>query len=222
MPNLATRARLPHALLLVPTYLAVFHFVLRVLGSRLFPGENLLDAGPHAFVLFGVDIVFEVVLVLGLGLFWLGGIGPRDIGWRFEAWRAEVARGALGFAAASVIILGFAVVAGDSVAEIGHELVAFTLRQRLFFVGIGVMAAVTEESVYRGYLQPALVARLGLTVGVLVTALIFAAAHLRFTPLALLGKLAVGLVFGVQRGRDRSLLAPAVTHLLIWSFWGTV
>jgi membrane protease YdiL (CAAX protease family) len=172
--------------------------------------------------LLGVDVVVELLLVLGVGLFWLGGIGPRDIGWRGDAPRADLARGVVGFALASLVVLGFALGSGASLAEIGHEVATYSVKQRVFFLGVGLMAGITEESIYRGYLQPALAARLGLSAGIIVTALVFAAAHLRFSALALSGKFAVGVVLGLLRGQDRSLLAPGLAHALLWVFWGTV
>jgi membrane protease YdiL (CAAX protease family) len=89
-------------------------------------------------------------------------------------------------------------------------------------LGVTVLA---EELLFRAWLQPALVARLGTFAGLVATALLFGAAHLPLSPLfalvALLAGLGYGLVFHCS-GR----LWPAVvlhtavnlTHVLLLSY----
>ncbi|MDG9923673.1 MULTISPECIES: CPBP family intramembrane metalloprotease [unclassified Pseudomonas] len=91
-------------------------------------------------------------------------------------------------------------------------------------VNLGV-AVLAEELLFRAWLQPALVARLGTFGGLIATALLFGAAHLPFSPVfalvALLAGLGYGLVFHYS-GR----LWPAValhgavnlTHVLLLSY----
>ena len=91
-------------------------------------------------------------------------------------------------------------------------------------VNLGV-AVLAEELLFRAWLQPALVARLGTVAGLIATALLFGAAHLPFSPLfalvAVLAGLGYGLVFHCS-GR----LWPAVTlhaavnlsHVLLLSY----
>ncbi|WP_137972599.1 CPBP family intramembrane glutamic endopeptidase [Pseudomonas sp. F(2018)] len=91
-------------------------------------------------------------------------------------------------------------------------------------VNLGV-AVLAEELLFRAWLQPALVARLGTVAGLIATALLFGAAHLPFSPLfalvAVLAGLGYGLVFHCS-GR----LWPAValhaavnlSHVLLLSY----
>jgi len=62
--------------------------------------------------------------------------------------------------------------------------------------------------------------RLGLPLAIVVQALIFDLMHLNFSPSSLVVKFLFGVIFGVLRGKDRSLLAPAVAHGLIWAVFG--
>ena len=96
----------------------------------------------------------------------------------------------------------------------------YSASQRALFFFIGLIAAFSEESIFRGYLQPALTNRFGSAVGIVVTATFFAAYHLQFAPLRLLSLALIGLVYGVLRGRDRSLVAPGVAHALCWAVLG--
>jgi hypothetical protein len=74
-----------------------------------------------------------------------------------------------------------------------------------------------EETLFRGYMQPAVQARIGRWLGLATVAVVFAAYHGRFTPAMFLGKLGVGLVLGGLRDRTRTLWAPAVAHVLQWT-----
>src|SRR4029453_15330111 len=78
----------------------------------------------------------------------------------------------------------------------------------------------TEESLFRGDLQPTLQRMLGRGAGLLFTALVFAAYHLRFGLWGLLGKTAFGLVFGILRERTGPLGSRAVRGGP-WPRWGT-
>jgi membrane protease YdiL (CAAX protease family) len=78
-----------------------------------------------------------------------------------------------------------------------------------------------EETLLRGYLQPAFIARWGTVAGILMTAAGFALYQLNPRPYALAAKFAFGIILGVLKGRDRSLFAPAVAHALLWNIVGT-
>lgn len=91
-------------------------------------------------------------------------------------------------------------------------------------VNLGV-AVLAEELLFRAWLQPALVARLGALVGIGLTALLFGAAHVPFSPLFALVATVAGLGYGLAfhfSGR----LWPAVAlhgavnllHLLLLSY----
>jgi len=64
--------------------------------------------------------------------------------------------------------------------------------------------------------------RMGPSGGVLVTAAFLSIYHLGFAPLRLFDLFLIGLVYGVLRGRNRSLLAPAIAHGLCWAVLGAL
>lgn len=91
-------------------------------------------------------------------------------------------------------------------------------------VNLGV-AVLAEELLFRAWLQPMLVARLGAACGIALTALLFGAAHLPFSPLfalvAGLAGLGYGLVFHLSGRLWPALLlhgAVNLTHLLLLSY----
>lgn len=82
--------------------------------------------------------------------------------------------------------------------------------------------AVAEEVVYRGVLQPALSARWGAVVGVLVTAVVFGVQHVAFTlgdPQATVSKVittfVAGLFLGFLRTKLRTLWPLIIAHWLL-------
>jgi membrane protease YdiL (CAAX protease family) len=79
----------------------------------------------------------------------------------------------------------------------------------IFIVVIG--APFVEEFVYRGTLQPAFVERFGPTIGVIGTAVLFAAIHLQ--PVEFPGLFAFALVLGVSRQRSGTLGLPIIAHV---------
>jgi membrane protease YdiL (CAAX protease family) len=85
----------------------------------------------------------------------------------------------------------------------GHRLVPVVL-------GALVMPAF-EEILFRGFLQPALVARIGRTLGILATSLLFAAPH---GVGSLLPIFALACMLGVVRERSGRLLPCIVLHAL--------
>ena len=91
---------------------------------------------------------------------------------------------------------------------------------RLLVALVGLEAALTEETLFRGDLQPTLQRILGRGPGLLLTAVIFAAYHLRFGLLGFLGKTAFGLLFGILRDRTGRLVSPALAHWISWTVMG--
>ena len=216
----ASRPRRVHAAALLIVYVGWCISLGRVIAPRIFPGENLMLATGHSFALVPVSYTVTLGLVLGLGLFHLGRTTPRAIGWHSSSAARDVAIGCAGFIAIAVILVAGIAVAGDSPREFVDEALSFTSRQRLLFVAIGFEGAVLEESLWRGYLQPSLMSRFGRPLGIVLTALLFAVAHFQFRPMQFVLKFAVGLVLGLLRKRDGSLVPPAVAHFLTWVFIG--
>lgn len=83
-------------------------------------------------------------------------------------------------------------------------------------VNLGV-AVLAEELLFRAWLQPVLVARLGVARGVALTALLFGAAHLPFSPLFALVAGVAGLGYGLVFHR---ISAAGYGRLLLLYFRG--
>lgn len=82
----------------------------------------------------------------------------------------------------------------------------------LFVVLAVVMAPLTEELLFRGWLYTALRAKIGVIAGVLVTAVLFALAHWEKSHLYALAVFPVGLALGFFRERTGSLMASMTFH----------
>lgn len=80
----------------------------------------------------------------------------------------------------------------------------------VLFVGIG--APIFEEILFRGFLQPAAIRRLGPALGIGLTSLVFGAVHLQL--LQFPGLAAFGAVLGFVAYRTNALLAPITAHML--------
>ncbi|MFO0613922.1 MAG: type II CAAX endopeptidase family protein [Polyangiaceae bacterium] len=173
--------------------------------------------GLVAVLLGGLDV--GVVIVLGLLVFGRTSLGA--LGWRFDRLGRDVLLGLGGFVVCTgVLLVGF-LIAGASPAEMFERAWGFSVAQRLIFLLIAVFgAALVEETLYRGYLQPALIRRIGYAPALIVSALVFDLMHANFAPASLVTKFVFGVVFGALRGRDRSLVAPGIAHGLIWAVYG--
>lgn len=211
-----SRATLVHALL-AALFLPIggIAAAMLILPHLPAPASDQFDGSMGAFVRhlvrFGVGSAYVALAVLLVGrLRW------RDLGWRDLSLR-QVALGAAGFLAVFVAFGVFAVAIGGYTPGGFLEAVAsFTWRQRLLGLLIGVSAALLEESLYRGYLQPALCKRLGATGGIVGTALLFSLMHIPGGLGPFVGRLLIGLGLGFLRGQDRPLWAPAIVHTLFW------
>jgi membrane protease YdiL (CAAX protease family) len=148
-------------------------------------------------------------------------VSLADLGLRSERIGREVLLGVGGL----VVYLGcFAAIVWACLPDSAttfHAVLAWSLPQRALFLMIGIAIAVFEESVFRGYLQPTLIHRLGYVGGIAVTAVVFAAWHPPlFSVAGFLVRLSLGLVTGLSRGRDRPLTAAITTHALLWAALG--
>ncbi|MGC4119109.1 MAG: CPBP family intramembrane metalloprotease [Myxococcales bacterium] len=218
---LESRARLVHALALVALLAAGFPLMFAMAGALGLAPEKLFAGDRTSFIALACFSLYRVGLVTLVGLFLAGKVTPRALGWHGDEAGPSLVLGALGGLGAIALCLGIALgLAGAEPHGVASTLFGYTLEQRLMFTLIACDAAFAEESLFRGYLQPALVKRLGLGVGVLVTASIFSVYHLNFTPLALVSKLALGLAFGLLRGRDRPLWVSGIAHAMLWVVLG--
>lgn len=86
----------------------------------------------------------------------------------------------------------------------------------------GLSAAIIEEILFRGVLQPYLVGKLGLPLGVVAVNLIFAPIHLFASPnWVSLCTFFPGIIMSLLKERYNSLYPPMLFHFLgnVWSIW---
>lgn len=201
--------RILWALALMVALAASFIGTILLFTPLLGPGPARGLAGLLAVALGTAGLIRGHATLDGLGLRWAG-LG------------AAVVRGFLAAAAIGAVLSLLLFLRGGS-ADVYEAVIAPSLAARLPFLVIGILAALLEEPIFRGYLQPAAMDRFGFLRGGFATALLFALVHgkaLHWPPDALLGKLAIGLGLGALRGRDGSLVAPIVAHALVWFLFG--
>lgn len=219
----ASPLRIVHALgLVVARAVLLFGVGINQIAPRILGTENIFAGDFRSLAVLAVLLgALDVGLVLSVGLLVVGRVTLRSLGWRADRLGRDVALGLAGFAACTgILVLGF-MIAGASPSEPFVAARDFTLPQRLMFLLVAIFgAALVEETIFRGYLQPVLVARLGLVGGLVASAILFDLMHMNFRPASLFTKFAFGIVFGALRGRDRSLVAPAIAHGLIWHVYG--
>jgi hypothetical protein len=216
--------RIAHATLLI----CVQAFGFFVIGPALLAPSILGDADPFqgapaAIGLFATLSVVDVIGLIGYGLLRVGRIDLSTLGWRFPLHVEDLLRGCLGGGACTLVVCLVWISLGHerNVAAFAAQIATFSVSQRVLFALLGLQSAFVEETLFRGYLQPAFIARWGTVAGILMTAAVFALYHLNPRPYALAAKFAFGIIFGVLKGRDRSLFAPAVAHALLWNIVGT-
>ncbi len=152
--------RLGHALLL-----AVLLALTRVAGfvvlARLTGRGDLETIDAWTFAALLVASVLSVGGIIGLGLLVWGRLSLGELGWSTARLGPDLARGLLGGAACCGIVLLFQMAAGASASEVLEGWWAVPPLERLLTVLVGVEAALTEETPFRGYLQPTLQRMLG-------------------------------------------------------------
>jgi uncharacterized protein len=82
----------------------------------------------------------------------------------------------------------------------------------IFLVTSSIAAPMFEEIMFRGFLLPSLTRYVSVTSAILISALIFAVAHLSLSEVLPLTTL--GIVLGIVYTRSRNLLAPMLVHSL--------
>jgi membrane protease YdiL (CAAX protease family) len=181
-----------------------------------------VSPSPLTFAAVALVAVVALAVLVGGGLIALGRVSPADLGLRRDRFGRELLLGVVGLA---VYLACFAVIVSASspdAATILRDVLSKSPAERALFLLVGAAIALFEEPVFRGYLQPALIERLGFAGGVAVTALVFAAWHPPyFSVTGFLVRLSLGLVTGSLRGRDRPLTAAITAHALLWAVLGT-
>lgn len=82
----------------------------------------------------------------------------------------------------------------------------------IFFITASIAAPIFEEIMFRGFLLPSLTRYMSVTTAIILSAFIFAIAHLSLSEVLPLATL--GIILGVIYTRSRNLLAPMLLHSL--------
>ncbi|WP_428263934.1 CPBP family glutamic-type intramembrane protease [Haliangium sp.] len=202
-----------HALVVWLAFLASVHLA----RLFLFPAFGLVGGMAIGFVaVYGGILWFLMVHV--------GGLSARDLGITLRNWPTEVMLGVAGFFGISVLLLGWGLVidGADAMTDVLRRIADYTLADRVKFLIIGLLAASCEDTLFRGYIQPALMARLGALTGLLLTIALFAVHHFVDWPtVSRMGSLFItGLGFGVLRWQKRPVIASYTAHTVLWLIWG--
>lgn len=183
--------------------------------------DNPLRAGWKTLAMLALITTVTAGGVIGLGVVRSGGASLHQLGWRTDRLRRDVAIGLLAAGPAIAIVVGLATALGVATpAEMLATVSGFSLIDRVGFACIGLSAAFTEESLFRGYLQPGLRARLGAVLAIVVGAAVFSVYHLDFRVHSLLIKCALGMLFAVLREATDSLTPCAIAHFSVWAVLG--
>jgi membrane protease YdiL (CAAX protease family) len=213
-----------HAVAVSLALVTHFFFGLGLIGPLLgLRPQDTFNGGWEAITMTLAQGVWGLGLVVGVGLMAVARVGPRDLGWRFDRMPRDVPRGVLGAMLLVALVIAPVIVSGKaSIKEVLASMGSFTAGQRVEILLVGTLAALIEETVFRGYLMPGLVARVGFPAGLVLSAIIFGAYHapLGLPVAALALKVVSGVVLGLVRGRDGSIIPSALAHFLFWQIMG--
>lgn len=215
------RRNLLHAFVVCVLQPAVPAATLALFSGYIIGSDDLVRAIP-AWVLVAITLTgaATAALVVGGLILKAGRMSAADIGWRAPSGPGF----ALGLLGAVVSTASLLLAAGAFGADVGaglHQMLHYSVSQRLLFASVGLSLAAVEESAFRGFLQPQLVQRIGFPAGYVFTALFYAVWHFPlFRPDAMLARFGQGIVYGALRGRDRSLVPCVIAHAVYWAFVG--
>jgi membrane protease YdiL (CAAX protease family) len=190
----------------------------QVVAAKLLAPESLFDAPHGVFPLAFIMLAVHALVLAGVFLK-IGNTSLFELGWRSDRFVRDVLRGMVGFVGVVGLIFVIAVASG-SLRELVVSIAGFTMRQRVLFLLIGLDAAMVEETIFRGCVQPALSTRLGPLGGLLVAAAVHALWHFQFQPWRLASLVAISAVYGLARSKDGSIVGSGVAHFLTWAVVG--
>jgi membrane protease YdiL (CAAX protease family) len=221
---IASGRRLAHALALALLQPVVPVVSLVFLGPLLFDNEGGLRE-PTLLALLAVAAAggIALALLLGPGLLIAGRISLSALGFRrIAAPRAALLSLAGAAVCVAAIFLGLALFGeAGAPASVLDKLASYSPLQRALFIVLGLQIALYEETIFRGYLQPTLTAKLGVAGGLVLTAVLYAVYHPpHFHLVGIVARLLQGLTYGVLRESSRSLVPSTFAHALYWAVFG--
>ncbi|MDE2595334.1 MAG: CPBP family intramembrane metalloprotease [Sphingomonadales bacterium] len=178
-----------------------------IVGQRIGAAITIEAIGQAMSVYYAV--LFLPLIGMALLFGWFGKLRVLRWGDAPARWLAVgLALGAGGF----LVTLGYAWLNGGlvpgEVARGSFGLIALGAALTLLQVG-------TEEVLFRGWLQPALIARVGVPAAVVLGAVVFAVFHIpagAVSPMSLVNLVLGGVFFGLLALRSGGLVAPLAAH----------
>jgi hypothetical protein len=189
--------------LLVTVFLILPPVVLRSLGIR-------LDLRPGTAITLGGVLIAELVaLGAATAYYRRKGITLGQVGWSMPRNRAAVVALSL---AVALLYSAFTL----QIPQVRENIAEISLL-KFWGILVGVLAALMEEVIFRGYIMARLQqVRISPVVQVLLTSVAFALLHLGFGVIGILCTLLVGMALGgLYLMGQRSLLGPILCHGII-------
>lgn len=154
-------------------------------------------------------LIFGPLILIALGCGWLSKVSPLAVGNAPLSW----ALAGFGFGAGGLLAtLGLSALNGGLVAGSGSQAGAGLL---LLGLAMTLFQTLSEELLFRGWLQPALIRQTGPLAGVLIAAILFGSYHIlggARGAIAIVNLILGGLLFGLLALRSGSVVAPLGAH----------
>jgi membrane protease YdiL (CAAX protease family) len=181
-------------------------------------GDAPIGTHPLHWLVMALNAALCTALIVGAIA--VAKMSPADLGWsRFVA-----ARDVPWALAALVVAAAFPIVAyyldSGSFGAVVDAAMKGPLVSRIVFCVIGVLAAFSEESVFRGLLQPSLEKKMPWPAALAVMCVVFSLYHLPRHPIAFVGRILTGLAYGGAARKTGALWAGALAHFLTWALLG--
>jgi membrane protease YdiL (CAAX protease family) len=146
----------------------------------------------------------------GSGTFWSGTLRANRVSPRLWGW--SLVAGALGIVAlvlALRVLARFVVLPDQQLPDWSHVPVPTIVA---LLVAAAPVAGIIEEAAFRGFMQRPIEREAGIAVAIAVTWIMFAVAHLDFTPVLLPYYVAVAAIYGLVTHLTDSILPAIVLH----------
>jgi membrane protease YdiL (CAAX protease family) len=154
--------------------------------------------------------------LIGGGVIWLPQTSWRELGWVRKGLPKAIGMGFVGFVLMTINVIIWGMIEGAT----GQPQLLPPSPVRLLLVAVFAfgLPAWVEENLFRGYLQPLLIARTNLWLAIVAQAALFSLAHIGYTqnPFDFGSAFVAGLILGWLRKREGSLIAPFLAHGLFW------
>jgi membrane protease YdiL (CAAX protease family) len=164
-----------------------------------------------------LSLIAYTFIFLRLVLGKLCGVSLHDLGWDVRRLAPDLGLGLLAFCFTQCIFFAVLHATGRSFDWYLDAQASFPIGRRIECLTIGILASFSEESIFRGYMQRGLEARLPRALALTLTAAVFSVKHLRFDAWLLTAYFIYGLTWGWLASKTKRLFPGAFAHFLSWS-----